>query len=163
MSAVARWWIIITSYRVRSPSGQAVRRARDDPAPETQQPFEAGAIRGRDAHAGMQREAAAMAPAGKVGCGFGGEGAMVDRDTQHPAADPALHGADRGGIEIGGGMEVQRAVRADAEHPVGDATMQVGVGVERRAKTLHETDGAKAGVARCTETAASQCRLERAQ
>jgi hypothetical protein len=117
MSAVARWWIIITSYRVRSPSGQAVRRARDDPAPE----------------------------------------------TQHPAADPALHGADRGGIEIGGGMEVQRAVRADAEHPVGDATMQVGVGVERRAKTLHETDGAKAGVARCTETAASQCRLERAQ
>ena len=37
---------------------------------------------------------------------------------------PPLHGADRRRIEIDGGMEMQRAVCSEAEHPVGDAAVQ---------------------------------------
>jgi hypothetical protein len=79
-----------------------------------------------------------------VGGDLGSEGALADGETQHPAADPPLRGADHGCIEISGGVEMQRAGRVEAEHTVGDAAVQVGV--ERRAETLHETDGAEASI-----------------
>lgn len=65
--------------------------------------------------------------------------------------------------EGGAGAVAQRAIRTDAEHAVGDAAVQVGMGVERRAEALHETDRAKTRVARRMRAAASQCRLDRAQ
>jgi len=102
-----------------------------------QQSFEAGAILGLEAHGGVQREPAAVVPAGNLR----GERTVADGDPQHPAADASLHGAERGRGEIGGGMEAQRTGCVETEHAVGDAAVQVGVGVERRAKPLHETDG----------------------
>ena len=62
--------------------------------------------------------------------GEGGTGAVA----QQPAADPPLHGAEGGRIEIRGGVELQRAGRLKAEHPVGNAAVQVSVGVERGAE-----------------------------
>ena len=61
-----------------------------------QQPFEAGAVLGLDAHGGVQREAAAVTPAGEVGGDLRGEGAVADGEPQHPAADPPRHGAGGG-------------------------------------------------------------------
>ena len=71
-----------------------------------QQPFETGAVRGLDQDAGVQREPAAMAPAGEVGGDVGSEGAV----------------------------ELQRAGRLEAEYTVGNAAVQVSVGVERGAE-----------------------------
>ena len=106
--------------------------------------LEFGAVRGLDQDGGVQREPAAVTPAGEIGGDLGSEGAVADGETHHPAADPPLHGAECGCIEIGAGMELQRPCGIDREHPVGDAAVQVGVGVERGAEALHETDGAEA-------------------
>jgi len=73
--------------------------------------IEAGAIRRLDAHGGVQREPAAVTPAGEVGGDFRGERAMAHRDTQHPATDPPLHGAGRGCIKIGPASPPRAAMR----------------------------------------------------
>jgi len=77
--------------------------------------------------------------------------------------NPPLRDADHGGIEISGGVEMRRAGRVEAEYAVGDAAVQVSVGVERGAEALHETDGADASRARRIGAAASQAGLDRAQ
>jgi len=59
-----------------------------------QQPFEAGAILGLDAHGDVQREPAAVAPAGEVGGDLRSERAVAHRRAQHLVADALLHGAD---------------------------------------------------------------------
>ena len=84
---------------------------------------------------------------------------MAHRDPQHPAADPALHGADRGLSKISSGMEAQRPCGIDREHAVGDAEVQVGVGVQRRAEALHERDRPAARAVRCIGAAAAQPEL----
>jgi hypothetical protein len=76
-----------------------------------QQSFEAGAILGLEAHGGVQREPAAVVPAGKLRGNLRGERTVADGDPQRPAADASLHGAERGRGEIGGGMEAQRESR----------------------------------------------------
>lgn len=92
-----------------------------------------------------------------------GEDTVADGDTQHASADPSLHGAERGGIEIGGAVEAQRTARSEAEDFIGDARVQVGVGVERGAEALHETDCAEAGRARRIGAAPSQAGFNCAQ
>jgi hypothetical protein len=92
----------------------------------------------------VQRESTVVIPVGEVGGDLRGERAVAHGGTQGASADPPLYGAGRGCIEIGGGMEAQRAVRIEAEHAVGDAAVQVGVGIERRAKALHERHSAAA-------------------
>ena len=92
----------------------------------------------------MHGEPAAVVPAGKVGGDFRGERAMAYRDAQGTNADPPLHGAGCGFIKTGGGVEAQRAGSVEAEQAIGEAAVPVGMGVERRAEPLHETDGAAA-------------------
>ena len=125
-----------------------------------QQPFEAGAILGFDAHGGVQGEPAAVAPAGEDGGDFRREGAMAEGDPQHPATNPTLRRADHGRIETGGGVEVQDAGRVEAEHASGDAAVPVGVGIEYRAKALHEAHRPAACTARCIGAAAAQSGLD---
>jgi hypothetical protein len=93
-----------------------------------QQPFEAGAILGLDAHGGVQREPAAVSPALEVGGDLGGQRPMADGDPQDPAADPPLHGTDRGLIEIRGAVEAQRPVGDEREYAVGNAAVLGGCG-----------------------------------
>ena len=69
-----------------------------------QQSFDAGAVLGLEAHGGVQREAATMVPAGRVGGHVRAERTAADGDRQHPAADASLHGADRDRGEVGGGL-----------------------------------------------------------
>jgi hypothetical protein len=85
-----------------------------------QQAFEAGAIRRFDAHDGVQREPATVVPAGEIGGDLRGEGAMAHRRAQHPAADPSMHRAYCGRVEIASGVEAHRTVSIEAEQAVGD-------------------------------------------
>ena len=79
-----------------------------------------------------------MVPAGEIGGDLRCEGAMAHRRAQHPAADPSLHRAHCGRVEVAGGVEAQRAVSIEAEQAVGDAAVQMRVGIERGAEALHE-------------------------
>ena len=76
------------------------------PGAVVQQPFEAGAILGLEAHGGMEREPAAVAPGGEVGDNVRDERTVADGGPQHPAGDPTLRGADRRCIRISGAADI---------------------------------------------------------
>lgn len=54
----------------------------------------------------------------------------ADGDTQHARADPSLHGADRGCIEIGGAVEAQRAGAGQSRRLLSRPVAQSGTGQE---------------------------------
>jgi len=58
-------------------------------------------------------------------------------------------------------MEPQRAVRSEVEHAVGDAAVQVGMGIERRAEALHERHRPARGTGWRLGTAPPQRGLDR--
>ncbi len=125
-----------------------------------QQPFQAGAISGLDAYRSVHGKAAAVVPAGEVVGNLGGQCSMAHGGAQHAGTDLALHGLHRPIVEIRG-MKTQRAMRIGRKHAIGEAQMQVSVGVERRTEPLHERDAPAAGGTRRAGAAAAQSGLDR--
>jgi len=62
-------------------------------------------------------------------------------------------------IEIQGGMEHRHPAVALREDPVADEDVEVDVGIEKAAETMHEGQGAKASIALCIRTALAKPRL----
>ena len=104
--------------------GQALACERGSGA-VAQQPFEAGAVAGLDAHARIDRESRVVCPAGHVLCRLAREQCAALEQAQDALCHHTLERCDVGGIEGACLVKAQCAV-AFAEHAVDDGAMVIG-------------------------------------
>ena len=108
--------------------------------------LEACAVAPADAHARVEREASRVIPGAHLLDGVPREQAFALEQAQHPGSGDGLNGGDVAVGQRAGTMKAKRDVGVLAEHAVDGAHMDMGVGIERRAKSLDEADRAEACV-----------------
>ena len=99
----------------------------------TQESFEPSTITGRDMDRGIHAEPAGGLPSEHVIGDVAFEQTLAVEVTEHAVANRVLELVPVGGREVGGFVELDRALGILAEHAVDDTDVEMEVSVQRRA------------------------------
>ena len=98
-----------------------------------QESFEPSTVTGRDVDGGIDAEPSRGLPSEHVVGDVALEQTVAVEITEHPVANRVLELVPVGGCEMGGLVELDRALGILAEHAVDDTDVEMEVSVERRA------------------------------
>ena len=116
------------------------------PGTVAQESFESGTVMGRDVDRGVDAEPAGGLPSEHVIGDVALEQTVAVEVPEHAVSHGVLELVPVGGREMGGLVELDRALGILAEHAVDDTDVEVEVSVERRAEAMQKRDRADLGM-----------------